>query len=236
MFHQTFATADIFRVLVLGFLEWVLSADNILVLAILVRPLTVELQRKALFVGILSAFFLRFIAILGASFLIQFAWIQILGAIYLLYLAVHYFLSPKRHASISLKKPTFWKVVIAIELFDLSFAVDSIIAGLSFIAPYSSSASPINPKLWVLILGATLGIIGVRYAAHFFTSVLKRFPAIEPSAYLLIGWIGLHLFFDGLFKFFGLNLDQFLWPVLLFWIGTVFFLILGFLLKRNYGK
>ncbi|HSW72614.1 MAG TPA: hypothetical protein VLG44_04325 [Chlamydiales bacterium] len=236
MFHQTFVFPDIFRVLVLGFLEWVLSADNILVLAILVRPLTIELQKKALFVGILSAFFLRFIAILGASFLIQFAWIQILGALYLLYLSIHHFLTHKKHSSFSLKKPTFWKIVIAIEFFDLSFAIDSIVSGLSFIAPYSSSSSPINPKLWVLLLGAIIGIIGVRYAAHFFTSVLKRFPALEPSTYLLVGWIGLHLFFDGLFKFYGLNLDQFLWPVLLFWVGTVFFLMLGFLLKRNYGK
>lgn len=236
MFNQTFATPDLFRVLVLGFLEWVLSADNIVILALLVRPLKVELQKKALFIGILSAFFLRFMAIIGASFLIHFSWVQILGAIYLLYLAVRYFLSSKKRAKFSLKKPSFWKIVIAIELFDLSFAVDSIVAGLSFIAPYSSSTSPINPKLWVLLVGATIGIIGVRYGAHFFTHVLKRFPALEPSTYLLVGWIGLHLFFDGLFKFFGVNLDQFFWPILIFWVGLVFFLTLGFLLKRNYGK
>ncbi len=119
-------------------------------------------------------------------------------------------------------------MVIAIELLDLSFALDSIISGLAFIAPFDRGTSAINPKLWILYLGAVLGILGIRFAAHLFSRLLQKYPQLEATSYLLIGWIGLRLFFDAIFKPFQLNLNEFPWLQPLFWIGIAFFFLLGF--------
>src|SRR5438105_7784954 len=72
-------------------LEGLLSADNAMVLAVLVLGLPKRQQRKALRYGILGAFFFRGIATLLAVYLIRLAFVKLLGAAYLLYLVVRHF-------------------------------------------------------------------------------------------------------------------------------------------------
>jgi predicted tellurium resistance membrane protein TerC len=65
-------------VLVLIALEGLLSADNALVLAVMVKHLPGEQQKKALFYGLAGAFVLRFAALYAISFLIDIWQIQAL--------------------------------------------------------------------------------------------------------------------------------------------------------------
>lgn len=87
----------------------------------------------------------------------------------------------------------FWPTVAVIELTDIAFAIDSILAALAFIPP--SVVTP-NPKLWVVITGGMLGVILMRYAAVIFIKMLDRFPRFETAAYLLVTVIGLKLCLD----------------------------------------
>lgn len=64
-------------------LEGLLSADNALVLAVMVKHLPKEQQKKALFYGILGAYLFRFLAIGLGTFLIKFTLVKVLGALYL---------------------------------------------------------------------------------------------------------------------------------------------------------
>ena len=57
----------ILLILMLAALEGILSADNAMVLAILVRPLPPELRKKALLDGIVAAYVLRGLALAFAS-------------------------------------------------------------------------------------------------------------------------------------------------------------------------
>ncbi|MGB7160008.1 MAG: hypothetical protein WBD40_18220 [Tepidisphaeraceae bacterium] len=91
----------------------------------------------------------------------------------------------------------FWPTVIVIELTDIAFAIDSILAALAFIPP--STATP-NPKLWVVITGGMLGVVLMRFAAVMFIKLLERFPRFEMSAYLLVIVIGLKLCLDWYFN------------------------------------
>lgn len=56
-------------------LEGLLSADNALVLAVMVRHLKGELQRKALAYGIGGAVVLRILGVLLASFILEYWWL-----------------------------------------------------------------------------------------------------------------------------------------------------------------
>src|SRR6478735_9189437 len=72
-------------------LEGLLSADNALVLAVMVKHLPEKQRRKALFYGLLGAYTFRFIAIGIGVFLIKLWWVKVLGAAYLAWLAFNYF-------------------------------------------------------------------------------------------------------------------------------------------------
>lgn len=230
MFEQTFSLIDLPKVAVLAFLELLLSADNALVLATITRPLTPKLRKKAILIGTASSFVLRAIGIIIIAWLLQYFWIQLIGAAYLLFLSARHLIKPSKK-KISLTGKSFWKTVVIMELSDLAFAIDSIVAGLAFIGASASmiNVHAINPKLWIVYFGAILGLIGVRYAATLLSKTMDRYPNLEKIAYLIIGWIGLKLGLDGLLRAFQhVSFDAYLWIDPIFWLGIVFLFILGF--------
>jgi YkoY family integral membrane protein len=64
----------------------------------------------------------------------------------------------------------FWPTVVIIELTDIAFAVDSILAAIALVGspPADHPPDAPHPKLWVVILGGLLGVILMRFAAVFF--------------------------------------------------------------------
>src|SRR6516165_3684999 len=94
---SVFASSDLLTVALLVALEGLLSADNAMVLAVLVLGLPKRQQRKALRYGILGAFGFRISATLLAVYLIRLGWVKLAGAAYLLFLSYHHF-APGRSA------------------------------------------------------------------------------------------------------------------------------------------
>jgi YkoY family integral membrane protein len=165
----------------LVFLEGILSVDNALVLAILAKHLPRAEQKKALSYGLIGAFIFRFAALAMVSFLVKWAWVKYVGGAYLIYIAVkHLFFPPgpaRRHSKA--QDASFWRTVVAIELTDVAFAIDSILAGIA-----------LTPKLWIVFTGGILGVVLMRFAASAFIRLIDRFPRLEKSAYLLVFMIG----------------------------------------------
>ncbi len=225
MLHQIFEISDIPRVGALAFIEMALSVDNAIVLGVLVHALPALARKKALYIGLISAFFLRAIALFFASFILRSHWLEVLGGIYLIYLGLHYFIRTKNPAKIVTCRRSFWKTVIMVELFDLVFAIDSIIAGVAFIAGNGQTIYGIHPKLWIVYVGGMLGVIGVRYAADLFSHFIERFPNLAKSGHLLIAWIGVKLCIN----VFAPHLTGF---EIIFWILFVMILSAGFWRKK----
>ncbi|MDA0660404.1 MAG: hypothetical protein O2931_07540 [Planctomycetota bacterium] len=98
----------------------------------------------------------------------------------------------------------FWWTVFLIELTDIAFAVDSILAAIGVVG--SPTPGKTHPKLWVVILGGFLGVIVMRFAAALFIRLLDRFPRFESAAYLLVITIGGKLLAD-----WGFNSDWTAW-------------------------
>jgi YkoY family integral membrane protein len=205
----------LFIVLTLVVLEGLLSADNALVLAILVRHLPRVQRKKALRYGIWGAFIFRLIAILLAKELRRFWPFRLLGGLYLCYVSVSHFLSRKTEQPelIEVSKKGFWGTVVAVELTDIAFSVDSILAAVAM-----------SDKIWVVYLGGVLGIITMRFVAGGFLRLLDLFPRLETAAYLLVAWIGIKL---------SLETFDIHFPGWLFW-GVMFVLFTsGFLKTRR---
>lgn len=164
-------------------IEGLLSMDNALVLAMMVKHLPEKEQKKSLFYGILGAYAFRFVAIGLGTLLIKLWWIKLFGAFYLLWLSIKYFVS-KEEKQKNVKKLNhgFWKTVVMVELMDITFSLDSILAALG-----------ISNVLWVLWIGAILGILLMRVVANVLISIVEKYPELEVTAYILIAFIGVKL-------------------------------------------
>jgi YkoY family integral membrane protein len=185
--------SDFVTIALLVLLEGLLSADNALVLAILVLGLPRSQQQKALRYGILGAFVFRILAVLLAVYLIKVSFVKLVGALYLLYLSyTHFFTGGGTEARREIKKATpwlglsaFWATVVKVELTDLVFAVDSILVAVAM-----------SPKTWVVITGGVLGIITMRMVIGRLLVVVRRYPAIVDGAFIIIAWVGIKLLIE----------------------------------------
>lgn len=197
--HQKFEYADIPVIGVLILLEGLLSADNALVLAIMVKHLPEKLRHKALLYGLGGAFVFRAAAILAAAWIMQLWWLQLVGALYLVYITVKHFIAGKKGHQVEgdlahkADKLGFWPTVMLVELTDIAFAIDSVLAAVSLAK--SRPDVEFVSKLWVVYTGAIIGVVLLRFAATVFLRLLDRYPKLEHMAYLLVGWAGVKLVF-----------------------------------------
>src|ERR1044071_6536676 len=97
--------ADFLTIGLLVLLEGLLSADNAMVLAVLVLGLPKAQQREALQYGIVGAFAFRIVAILLAVYLIQMQFVMLIGAAYLLWLPFNHFTGHQDAASRRVARP-----------------------------------------------------------------------------------------------------------------------------------
>ncbi|MBI2821091.1 MAG: hypothetical protein HYX74_02600 [Acidobacteria bacterium] len=182
--------ADLLTILLLVVLEAVLSADNALVLAVLVLPLPKEQHNKALRYGIVGAFVFRILCIFFAAFLIHFHLAKLLGSLYLFYLPWrHFFVPPEseEHRYIRPARPmlglsVFWSTVVRVELTDIVFAIDSILVAVAM-----------SRKLWVIITGGILGVVAMRLVIGRLLGVIQKYPAVVDGAYAIVAWVAAKL-------------------------------------------
>jgi YkoY family integral membrane protein len=201
---------DALAILTLVVLEGLLSGDNALVLAVLVKPLPKPQQKRALLYGIVGAFVLRFLALASAEWLIRIWYLRAAGGLYLGYLAASHFIRRAHSRGPIVPKPVrgFWHTVWVVELTDLAFAVDSIIVAVG-----------LSPKLWVVWTGGILGIIAMRVVAGMFVRLLERYPALEDTAYAMVGWIAIKLGVESFEIWSAPDRAHALMPRWIFWLG-----------------
>jgi tellurite resistance protein TerC len=197
-------------VLQLIFLEGILSIDNAAVLGAMVSVLPDNkpvpypralrfLQRftdrvlgmqqsAALKVGLLGAYIGRGTMLALATIVIQNPFLQILGAAYLVKLAFSHLSEADQPGEEELverqhrRARTFWLVVLNVELADLAFSLDNVVAAVA-----------LSREFWVVMLGVALGILTMRFAAGVFTWLIKREPILETAAYIVVFNIGVEL-------------------------------------------
>ncbi len=185
-------------VIVLIVLEGLLSADNALVLALLVKDLPPRRRMQALTYGLLGAYVFRFAAIFFATLLINIWQFQALGAAYLLYVAASHLLRTSGEMRTVKTSPSFWGTVVRVELMDIAFAVDSILAAVALVKSLPATNLPEiggldAGRFAVVILGGFIGVLAMRLVARLFVRLLEEHPRLEKAAYLIVGWIGVKL-------------------------------------------
>lgn len=179
-----FGVHTIVLFIILVGLEAVLSADNAIALAALVQGIEDEkLQRDALNLGMVAAFGMRMLLIFTATWVIQYWQCELLGAIYLLWLAAQYFLSDEEEGHHHGPRfTTLWQAIPLIAVTDLAFSLDSVTTAIALV-----------DKRWLVIAGGVVGIIALRALAGLFIQWLKEFVHLQDAGYLTVALVGLKL-------------------------------------------
>jgi tellurite resistance protein TerC len=206
-------------VLQLIFLEGILSIDNAAVLGAMVSHLPEEApipwpqalialtpiskrllggQRSAaLKVGLLGAYLGRGTMLVLANLVISSPWLRLLGAAYLVKLAISHFsdLSDSDTSAADTQDVAFfWSVVLMVELADLAFSLDNVVAAVA-----------LSRNMAIVMLGVALGILTMRFAAGIFTHLVEREPILKHAAYLLVLNIGVELLVE---QFAGIHIGE----------------------------
>jgi YkoY family integral membrane protein len=182
--------SDFLTVGLLVILEGLLSADNAMVLAVLVLGLPKHQQRPALRYGIIGAFAFRTLATIFAVHMIQLRLVQLIGGLYLVWLPYQHFFrgggAEERRKPVQARPwmglSAFWATVVKVELTDIVFAIDSILVAVAM-----------SPKLWVVLTGGILGIVAMRMVIGQLLVIVRRYPAIVDGAFLIILWVAIKL-------------------------------------------
>src|SRR5690625_1857939 len=151
-------------------------------------------RRKALFYGLLGAFVLRFGSLFIISFLVDVWQVQAIGAAYLLFISGKHmydtFFRNGQEVERQGNGSGFWMTVIKVEIADLAFAIDSILAAvaLAVVLPptgWFSVGSLDGGQFLVIFIGGMIGVIMMRFAANVFVSLLTKRPGLEVAAFAI---------------------------------------------------
>ncbi len=179
-------------------IESLLSVDNAAVLASMVMDLPEQQRKKALKYGILGAYLFRGLALLFAALLVKIWWLKFLGGLYLLYLVYNWLYTKrnnrKNEAHFPEKKNSklytlivgkigvFWSTIALVEFMDVAFSIDNVFAAVAF-----------SDNILLIWTGVFIGILAMRFVAQGFVDLMKHYPFLETSAFIVIGILGIKL-------------------------------------------
>ena len=179
-------------------IEGLLSVDNALAIAAMASHLDEKRRSVAMNFGYAGAYIFRLGALLVAQWIIDNIWIKLLGALYLLWLMCSHFAAhkepsdePEDEVSVEVLQKTFASTITAIALMDLSLSLDNVVAAIALA----------HDKPWAVYVGVTIGIISLRLVAGFALKMIERYPVLEHTAFLLIGYVGAILLVELQFHF-----------------------------------
>lgn len=185
--------SDLATVGLLVVLEGLLSADNALVVAVMILGLPRSLQKLALRYGLLGAFAFRIVATLLAVYLIRLAWVKLLGGLYLIYLTYqHFFQSgdPQQRSQPRPARPwmglsALWGTIVKVELVNVAFSVDSILVAVAM-----------SSKTWVVLAGGLIGIVAMRVVIAQLLAIVRKYPTLVDGAFIIIAFVGTKLLLE----------------------------------------
>ena len=178
-------------------IESLLSVDNAAVLATMVMDLPKKERKRALKYGIIGAYIFRGLALLFATFLVQFWYLKPIGGLYLIYLLYDWWQNKTEETGeeAPLDKNdkwlykylnkfigNFWATVLLVELMDVAFSIDNVFAAVAF-----------SNNIVLIWIGVFIGILAMRFVAQIFITLIEKYPFLESCAFVVIGLLGLKL-------------------------------------------
>lgn len=157
-------------------MECILSIDNAVVLANMVKHLPKEQQKKALKYWIFWAYIFRWLLLFASVWILKILWFKLIWWLYLIYIWIKSFEKEEQEENISKKiNKWFWMTVISVEIMDIIFSLDNIIWVVAF-----------TSNIWIIITWVFIWILAMRFIAGYFIKIITKYPYLEISANIVI--------------------------------------------------
>ncbi|WP_338661987.1 TerC family protein [Pararoseomonas sp. SCSIO 73927] len=187
-------TSALPELLQIMWLNIILSGDNAVVIGLAAAGLPESQRNRAVMFGIVAAAVLRVVFSVIAQQLLALWWIDIVGGLALLYIAVNFLLELRKgqkeedaegssHHDKTLMA-ALWQIVIA----DVSMSLDNVLA----------VAAVARDNLTLLIIGLVVSIVMMGILGGLLARLLDRYKWIAYLGVALIAWIGVKLLWEGL--------------------------------------
>jgi len=154
-----------------------LSGDNALVIALASRKLTPQQQEAAVLYGSLGAIGLRVGLTFVAIFLLTIPYLQIIGGLSLLWIAIKLIGDQHRHENVKAKK-NLWGAVKTIIIADVAMSLDNVIAIVGIA----------KGKTSLLIIGLMISIPLIIWGSKMIGIFIQKWPFLITIGSVFLGW------------------------------------------------
>jgi YjbE family integral membrane protein len=179
------------RLLLVLWVNLILSGDNAVVIAMAARSLEGRQRRLAIIWGAAGAVILRLIFAALISYLLEIPFLQVVGGLLLLWIA--WKLVQDVHDEEGEDKvragTSAWEAIRIIILADAVMSLDNVIA----LVGAARIAGEVN--FWLLVIGLATTIPLVIFGAALLTTLLDRFPILIYAGAALLVYIAVEMFF-----------------------------------------
>jgi tellurite resistance protein TerC len=146
-------------------------------------------RSAALKIGLLGAYAARGMMLFFATVVVQNPWIKLVGAIYLIKIGCDFLGKPDEGKGCDeaayvdrAAGKSFWGVVLMVEMADLAFSVDNVVAIVA-----------LTNSMLLIMSGIVVSILMMRFAAGVFCWLIDKEPVLRPATYVLVFIIGLEV-------------------------------------------
>jgi YjbE family integral membrane protein len=156
----------------------ILSGDNAVVIALAARSLPVDQQNKAVMWGAGAAVILRIFLTIVAVKLLTLPYLKIIGGLLLFWIAIG-LLVPEDGGEDVDGSDNLFQAIKTILIADLVMSLDNVIA----------VAGVAKGSVLLLVLGLTISIPLVIFGATILMKLMERFPIIITAGAGILGWV-----------------------------------------------
>lgn len=203
-------------------INMVLSGDNAVVIAMACRNLPPEQRKWGIIWGTVGAVFFRIVLTFMAAWLLQFKYLQIIGGLLLLYIAIHLLVEGKDEEIEA--KSDLMSAIKTIILADVIMSLDNVL-GIAAIAKGS---------FLLLTIGLAISIPIVVFGATIVLKLMDRFPIIIWIGAGILGYVAGEMFVGdkATAAFFSQNAAL---GHAMPWLGVAIVVGIGYLFKKRKG-
>ncbi len=169
-----------FGLMLIIWINILLSGDNAVVIALAARGLPPEQQRKAILFGSGAAVVLRVLLTIVAAYLMNLEYLQIVGGLLLLWIGAQLLEAEEEDDEEAKEHSNLFAAIRTILIADLVMSLDNVIG--------VAAAAKGNQVL--LIIGLLISIPIVIFGSTLMIKLMERYPIIITLGAALIGWVG----------------------------------------------
>jgi YjbE family integral membrane protein len=161
-------------------IDVLLAGDNAVVIAMAARTVPRDQRKVVIATGAGMAVILRVAITFVAAQLLELRFVQLVGGVVILWIAVKLFLDTSSERATEVKTRGFWKAIWFIVLADLTMSLDNVLA----------VAAASRGNVYLLVAGLGLSIPFVVFTSSFLSVLMEKYPALVYLGAAILGRVG----------------------------------------------